>query len=111
MKDYYDRHAIFTARNFSKKMTPKFAIPKFSYKNHAQVKEMEPTSNEDNQANVAEECPKYEDVGRKFLADMINRFFFFLTSLLTITLIIVWGIVFALARNEQLEEIRSRANE
>ena len=49
--------------------------------------------------------PPYDDLGRKFLADMINRVGFVLVSLITTTLIISFAISVTISRIYQKGEI------
>jgi len=56
-------------------------------------------------SEVAIKPPEYEQVGRKFLADMIDRVGFIIVSICTATAILAFLISVVASRNAQLELI------
>ena len=94
MHKYYAQHSI-TA-------LPKQSVTLFSTSDNESLRNH---NDKVSQFPERRELPKYDEIGRKFLADIINRICFYIVGLATILLIIVGSITLSAERMKRKDEI------
>ena len=94
--------------NYYNQQTVKQAVNTSATIGSSVVSQIVPSTRIRNELEIP--VPVYDKQGREFLSDMVNRVGFVLVSLITLVIIIVFGITVVVSRQEQIDQIKSIQN-